>query len=236
MVQVFSDPALLQPVPAVIFVLGYPDGALSLGPLSKTEHYRSWARLVATRGMAGVLYTTSSPMVDVAAVVGALSERGHEFGIDGARLGMWVASGNGPTAIGFLLQERPVGLQALAAMYAVLPSADGYMAEELRIMSTRQGYVLPESAPNARLPSDVPILLVRPGRDHPVLLQLMDHFSEWGQGQGAPVEVLRYEDGDHAFDSAEDTDGSRETIELVLSFLSRELEVGVSRPRGGSFR
>lgn len=224
--HVFTDPSRGQALPAVVFVLGYPDDALSIGPLNETEHYRSWARLVAARGMAAVLYTTSMPAHDVSAVMSALAARGHEFGVDGSRLALWVASGNGPVAVGYLRDPARVDLQAVAALYAVLPSAEGFMAEELRTMSTRQGYVLPVGDPNARLPTDVPILVVRPGRDHPLLLRLMDRFSAWGQEQGAQIRMLRYAEGGHAFDSREDSDGSRAVVEEVLSFLSTELGVG----------
>jgi dienelactone hydrolase len=234
-VHVFSDPAAAQPLPAVVFVLGYPDDALSIGPLNETEQYRSWARLVAARGMAGVLYSTSSPVEDVAAVMAFLATRGRELGIDGSRLALWVASGNGPVAVGYLRDEGRVDLQAVAALYATLPPGDGFMAAELTTMSTRQGYSLPISRPSDSLPTNVPMLVVRPGNDHPLLLRLMDRFVEWGESEGAQIEVLPYPAGGHSFDTREDTDASRDVIEAVLSFFVTELGVGLRGPRGGSF-
>jgi hypothetical protein len=233
--HVFSDPTAVQPLPAVVFVLGYPDDALSIGPLNETEHYRSWARLVAARGMAGVLYSTSRPVEDIGAVMSDLTTRGNQLGIDGSRLALWVASGNGPVAVGYLRGGGRVDVRAVAALYAILPPGDGFMAAELSTMSTRQGYSLPISSPSDSLPMDVPILVVRPGNDHPLLLQLMDRFVEWGRSQGARIEVLRYPSGGHSFDTREDTDASREVIEAVLSFFVAELGVESRELRGGSF-
>ncbi len=233
--SVFSDPTAAQPLPAVVFVLGYPDDALATGPLSATEHYRSWARLVAARGMAGVLYSTSEPVEDLRAVMSFLATGGAELGVDGSRLALWVGSGNGPVAVSQLLDRSRVSTRALAALYAVLPSGDGFMADELKTMSTRQGYVLPTTDPGDSLPTDLPILIVRPGNDHTVLLQLMDHFVEWGESQRAAIEVLRYEAGGHAFDSREDSDASREVVEQVLSFFATALGVSSRELGGGSF-
>lgn len=230
--HVFSDPAAVRPQAAVVFVLGYPDDALSVGPLNETEHYRSWARLVATRGMAGVLYSTSRPVEDIATVMSVLTTRGHELGIDGSRLALWVASGNGPVAIHYLRSRGRVDLQAMVSLYGVLPPGDGFMAAELSTMSSRQGYSLPVSTPSDTLPTDVPILLVRPGNDHPLLLRVMDRFVAWGRSQGAQIEVHRYPAGGHAFDAREDTDASRDVIEAVLSFLATALGVD---PLGGWF-
>ena len=231
--HVFSHPSAVQPLPAVVFVLGYSDDALSIGPLNETEHYRSWARLVAARGMAGVLYSTSSPIEDVAAVMSTIVARGSELGIDTTRVALWVASGNGPVAVNYLRSQDRVDLRAVVALYAVLPSAEGFMAEELTTMSTRQGYALPVSSPADLLPRDVPVLVVRPGNDHPVLLRLMDRFVEWGGAQGGQIELLQHAAGGHAFDAREDTDGSRKAIESILSFFAQELGV-VGVPRGGS--
>lgn len=233
--EVFSDPSAVQPLPAVVFVLGYPDDALSVGPLSATAHYRTWARLVAARGMTGVLYSTTSPENDLSSVMSFLATNGSDFGIDGTRIALWAASGNGPVAVSYLQDEDGVEVRAMAALYAVLPSGDGFMSEELETMSSRQGYVLPVPRPDDAMPTQVPVLVVRPGRDHPVLLQLMDHFAEWSAGEGAEIEVLGYPAGDHSFDSRQDSDASRDVIEEVLSFLRTELGAGMRELRGGSF-
>lgn len=222
----FSDSAATEPLPAVVFVFGYPDDALeTVGPLHETPHYRSWARLVAARGMTGVLYSTADPEADLTAVMRTLSSRGVELGVDGSRIALWVASGNGPVAVDYLRDPSRVELRAAAALYAILPSSEEFMASELSTMSTNQRYALPSHEPSDALAADVPILVVRPGQDHPVLLRLLDEFVEWGRGEGAEIAVLDYPAGDHAFDARDDSERSLELIEAVLSFFVTELGV-----------
>jgi dienelactone hydrolase len=67
------------------------------------------------------------------------------------------------------------------------------------------------------------MLVVRAGRDHPLNNQAIDAFVAEALRQNAPIEVINYPEGRHAFDVLDATDQTRQIIRRTLEFLKTHL-------------
>ncbi|WAS95207.1 alpha/beta hydrolase [Nannocystis punicea] len=223
--DLYRPPRRDVPAPAVVFVSGLPDpGVVGLfgKPLKDWASYVGWARMVAAAGLVGVTYLNREPG-DVVALVRHLRAHAGELGLDPARLAVWACSGNVPTALGLLARERFAGA---ALLYGYMLDLDGAtdVAE-----AARQYYFAVPPVGLHELPRDVPLLLVRAGRDAtPGLDATLRRFVAAGRGRGLSVTVLEHLEGPHAFDLVDDSAATREAIEGVLSFLRRALGRGES--------
>lgn len=222
---VYPFPIDSSPRAAVVFVFGFPDGATSLGPLIDYEFYRDWARIVTATGLVGVLYSTTDPVSDLRDVVDFIHSEGPRLGIDAGRIALWSASANVPTALHYVRSEPRRTPRALVAYYGLMPTPDGFQAEVLQVGSSRSGFALPAYVPDHVYPQDLPILVVRAGRDPSApLLASIDHFVDYALAENLRLRLLNYPEGQHSFDSRDDTEETRAVIAETLAFLSRHLE------------
>ena len=91
-----------------MLVAGYPDidAPRPLGCAFKEMAVTvSWARLLATFGLAAVTYSTRAPESDGAAALRFLEQHQARLGVDATRVALWATSGHVPTALGLLLRE-----------------------------------------------------------------------------------------------------------------------------------
>ena len=210
--------------PIVVMVLGYPDDALSVGPLKDFGYYRSWGRLLAAEGMVGVLYSTSEPEEDLYSVMQFLRDEAERLGVDRTRLALWSASANAALALKYARAPGAIEASALVAYSGLLPTPDGYQSAALDPMRVGSGFTLPEYGASEAYPADLPIYLVRAGRDRfPVLLRSIDHFVSYALQSNLRVDVRNYPEGRHTFDVENDTEETRAIIEETLRFLKRHL-------------
>ncbi len=230
--DVYRPPATFGdgPHPVVVFVMGFPDSSFPSGPLKNHPHYTSWARLVAAHGMVGVTYATSSPASDLPAVVSTLRSQ-PDLGIDGERIGLWAASGNGPVALKYVRASPSLPARALVLYYPLLPTPDGYQLAAIEAMSTRSGFELPPYEAGDAYPTTLPMYLVRAGQDRSAeLLSSIDQFAAFAVRENLRITVRNYPEGHHSFDSTDDTDETRQIIAETLGFLRRHLQ-SAPRPR-----
>jgi len=221
---VFPRSAADRPYGAVVFVLGVPDDASSLGPLMDLEQYRDWARIVAAEGHVGVLYSTSDPVTDLREVMEFIVSEGPRLGIDADRVALMAASANAPTALHYVRSENPLKPTALVVYYGVMPTPDGFQAEGLRDASSRFGWVLPGYEPGQAYPPGLPILAVRAGRDAAAaILASIDRFTGYALSENLLFRLLNYPDGQHSFDNRDDTEETRQVIAETLAFLTQYL-------------
>jgi hypothetical protein len=76
----------------------------------------------------------------------------------------------------------------------------------------------------ADLPGNVPMLLVRAGRDQvPGLNATLDRFVAAALTHNLPVTLINNAGGPHAFDLDDDCEASRQVIRQILSFLQLHL-------------
>ena len=92
--------------PALVYVFGYPDGVEVIGGKMKdTNAYTSWAKLTAAAGIVSVQYETTEPLKDIYMALEYIKENAESLNIDQDRIGLWVCSGNTPTALTILMDD-----------------------------------------------------------------------------------------------------------------------------------
>jgi hypothetical protein len=203
---------------AVIFVIGYPDpGAAAFfgKPFKDWAMYQDWARLVAASGLVGITYLNRDP-ADVHALLAHLRAHAPSLGLDPSRLAIWSSSGNVPHALGVLARE-PIAAAALLYGYFLDLEGTTHVAQA----AAQFRFAVPPVAV-ADLPRDVPLLVVRAGRDTtPGLNDTIERFV--AAARDHRVTLVEHTEGPHAFDMLDDTPRSREVIEEVLAFFRNAL-------------
>ena len=222
-VDLYFPPASQEEVsPVVIFVLAYPDSVF--GPLKNFRLYTSWARLVAAEGFVGVLYETSEPEADLESIFTFLGEQAERFQIDLNRVGLWSCSGNTALALKHARRRDSFLPAAFVAYYGIMPTPDGFRAAAIDSFRTQFGFSLPGYGDGESYRADLPMLLVRAGRDrYSIILNSIDHFAAYAFQQNLPVTVLNYPEGQHTFDVRDDTAETRSIIKQTLDFFQVHL-------------
>jgi tetratricopeptide (TPR) repeat protein len=187
------------PRPVVVFVNGVGDrpGAAKVRTWGQ---YRSWPRLVAASGLAAVTFDArgeSANLEDVRDLFGYLREHGRELGIDPERMAAWACSANVRSALSVLMDEDAPPLAAAVLYYG--------------------------SGEAPRLRSDLPVLLVRAGRDRPQMNEHVDRLAAQAIRDNAPWTVLNLPGSHHAFDVLDETEESRDAIRKTIAFLDARL-------------
>jgi hypothetical protein len=205
------------PAPTVVFIYGFPDQRFAQG-LRQMGAYTSWGRLLAASGMNAVAYSYREPVSDLAALLAHLCENAGALGIDAARLGIWSASGNVPTALHLLMTQPPDAFRAAALLYGYMldvPEA----AQQFGIGVPARGRAIDD------LPRALPLLVVRAGGDQtPLLNASLDAFVSAAIARDLPLTLINQPGAPHSFDLFDDSDASRATIRRILAFLREQLE------------
>jgi acetyl esterase/lipase len=214
----YPSPNMSERVPVVVVAFGYPDpdgGIRQFGP------YTSLAQLIAASGMASVLYGSESPAEDIHSVLRHLREDAESLGIDTVRMGLYSASGCGPVALSTLMRDRELRAAALVCGYTM--DADG--ATVVADMSRQYGFVDACAGKSVDdLPSDVPLLIVRAGRDQATgLNDALDKVIVRAIARNLPLTLVNHAEGAHGFECDEDSAISREIVRQVLAFLAFHL-------------
>jgi len=209
------------PAPTVLFVYGFPDPRFAQG-LRQMGAYTSWGRLLAASGMNAVAYSYREPVSDLAALLAHLRQNAGALGIDAARLGIWSASGNVPTALHLLMTQPPDTFRAAVLLY-------GYMLD-VPEAAQQFGIGVPARGRNIDdLPRAVPLLVVRAGNDQtPMLNVSLDAFVSAALARDLPMTLLNQPGAPHSFDLFDDSDASRATIRRVITFLGERLATSPS--------
>lgn len=201
--------------PALVIVHG--------GPVPPDARPRDWpgfvgyASLAAARGLVGVVvehrlhsdqhYPTAAG--DVAAAV----ERVRALdGVDPDRIGLWFFSGAGPLAVDWMVAAPP-WLRAVAWNYPVLappPDWDGDIPRFDAIAAV-------SAAP------DLPLVLLRVGREYPPLVPDQDRFVAEARRVGAALDVVDIPDADHGFEGLDHPDHARTAVDRAMDLLTARL-------------
>lgn len=208
-----------QPVPAIIFVGGFPDAGVQarLGCKQKEmASYVSWSRLIAASGLIAITYTNSEPANDAVALLRFVRENAASLNIDANRIGIWSCSGNVPTALSLLMEEP---LTCAVLCYGFMLDLDG---GTVIVEAQKQwGFANPSVGKSVDdLPTDLPLLIVRAGRDEfPHVNEMIDRFAGDALARNLPITIVNHASGPHGFDLFDDTDMSREVVRQVLGFM-----------------
>lgn len=217
-----------RPLPAVVIVTGYPDAGVKRIFGRHAQDFGSniaWAELLARSGLIAVTYVNVKPDADAAAVIDGVKDGAGELAIDGDRLGVWACSGNVPNALGVLMGRR-TGVRCAALLYGYMLDVDGITAVA---DNSRFGYVVPPAGRSVQdLPPDLPMFVVRAGRDEmPNINLTIDAFVAHALAANLPVTFANHHAGVHAFDTVDHSAASKAVIEQVLRFFQRQLLAGI---------
>ena len=185
--------------PVVVFINGVgdrPGGA----KLRTWGQYTSWPRLIAASGMAAITFDARSGDANAEDVRDAFTyvrDNGATLGIDAARIGVWACSANVRAALTRLMQPGDS-----VAKTAVMYYGAGEFAEPRH---------------------DLPVLLVRAGRDRPQQNEQIDRMSAQVLAANAPWTIVNLPNAHHAFDVLDDTDESRIAVRKTVAFLRDRL-------------
>jgi dienelactone hydrolase len=213
------------PLPAVLFVYGYSDAGVPnvFGrTFRETGHPVSWARLIAASGVVAVLYSNREPIDDVQAILAHLREQGTSLGIDGSRIGFFASSANVPLAVWLLMQadRREIRCAVLCCGYMLDLNGATSVADMQKLFP----FVNPGAGKTMDdVRSDVPLLVVRAGRDQFGVNTSLDSFIAGALQKDLPVRMINHAGAPHAFDLFEDSEATREIIREILRFMQFHL-------------
>ncbi|MCA1565705.1 MAG: alpha/beta hydrolase [Acidobacteria bacterium] len=223
------DAARAAQIPAVVTVAGFPDPGYEAKVGCKFKEMGacvSWARLMAASGLAAITYTNREPAADLDDVLRYVREDAARLGIDESRIGLWASSGNVPLALSALMREEHDGLKCAVLCYGIMLDLDGFT----RVAEAAEtwGFVNPCAGKSiAELREDVPLFIVRAGRDQiPHLNETLDRFLMKALARNLPVTFVNHAAAPHAFDLFHDSETSREIIRQILAFMRFHLSAG----------
>lgn len=188
-------------LPVVVFANGNPTW----------PGYKDWARLVTSRGFAGVLHEGLTPdpartmdqnvttsVADFDSVLATVRRRAAGLDLDASHLVIWAGSAQTFTGTPVALGGNRPGIRAYVLYYG-----SGAVSEP-------------------RL--DVPVFIARAGLDTPGLNRGLDSLSQQLVSAGVAVTVANYPGGRHAFDIADSTAMTQRIIDQTLDFMSATLD------------
>jgi dienelactone hydrolase len=212
-----SSPPLVPGFPVIVFLSG---GGVENPDWRKADVYKTYGRLAAAQGFAGVMYqkrygqgpgSLMTGRDDTADLMRFLREHAADYGFDPDRLAVWAFSAGG-LLLGPLLADGPPFLRAALNFYA--------LSDALPAMGEA-------SAHAASMP---PLFVARAGLDDPGLNAGLDAFVQEAFRRNADIEVMNHAQGRHGFDVLNDDARSREIIARAFEFLKMHL-AGKPEPR-----
>jgi acetyl esterase/lipase len=217
--------------PVVLFVHGdaSPD---MLRDVKDIPQYTGWGQLLAASGLAAVTFNRRSTEnfsriaeaeAEVTAMLEHLAGSAAEYGFDATRVGVCAFSGGPPTVIPRLLREQPPSVRCLVVFYGLLDlqqpgPGDGSPAQPLPAAFERYS----ATATSRDLPDVLgvpPMLVLRAGRDLPVINDNLTRFVATALERGVAVELFNHPEGEHGFEVHNDTPRTREAVVRTVEFL-----------------
>jgi hypothetical protein len=132
-------------------------------------------------------------------------------------------SGNGPVTLSALMEDRQLKCGALG--YAFMLDLDGATGvadaqAQWRFVNASAGRTVDD------LPVDLPMFIARAGQDQFAgLNDALDRFVAQALARNLPLTVVNHATGPHAFDTADDSETTRDIIKSILGFFRLHLLV-----------
>ncbi len=200
-IDIYSPPDLKagEKRPAVVFINAIGDRGDN--KVKSWAIYQSWPRLVAAHGMIGVSMDADGARIQesLRGVFDFLTRQGAQYGVDGARLGLYAASANVRGTYEYLIGENAApGIRAAALYYGGVPAG--------------------------KMRADLPVLFIVAQGDAPEMGAPLGAL--WGRvvEARAPWSLLFASDLPHGFDAFSDNDDARRVIQQSLAFWKSHLE------------
>jgi dienelactone hydrolase len=208
----------LELLPAVIMVNGFPNSGKYKGSI--LDSFQSWGHLIASYGLIAVAFDSQSAS-DLDAVVDYIRQKGADVGIDGNKIGLWAAASSAGLASSYAFQGDRNYLKFVVLYYPWIMTPDNYMREELNAACFKIGCLGAQLPDVEQLRNDLPVLVVRCGRDTPDNIAVIDHFTQIATEAGVPLTLVNFDEGHHSFDQQTVSEGeiSNEATEIIKQTL-----------------
>ena len=183
--------------PAVVFA--NIAGERGSRPFRATEIYRSWARLLAAHGIAGVITDseTAHATENLGQAIDHLRKNGAALGVDGERLGVWACSANVTIALPWLMNAPPEAVRTAVLYYG--------------------------SGEVTRIRPEFPLLYVMASDDDAGLIANQKKIWDLARAAGAPWTTVVARGLPHAFDALDESEASRRLVMETVDYLARQL-------------
>ena len=168
-------------------------------PFRATEIYRSWARLLAAHGIAGVVIDSEAAHAaeNLGQSIEHLRKNGAGLGIDGDRLGVWACSANVTIALPYLMTAAPEAVRTAVIYYG--------------------------SGEVTRIRPDFPLLYVMASDDFDGLIANERKLWDRARAEGAPWTTVVGRALPHAFDALDESEASRRLVLQTVDYLAGQL-------------
>lgn len=167
------------------------------GAQRSTPFYKAWAEVAASHQVVAILPDLRGDSVekDFDALLAHLSSDGARLGVDRDRIAVYAASGNVFRALPIVQNPRQTAVKAAVMYYG--------------------------AAPVAVFRRDLPLLFVRAGLDRPPLNRAIVDLVSLATTQNAPVTLVNYPGGHHAFEIVDDEQATHEVIDQTIAFVKQ---------------
>ena len=159
--------------------------------------YKPWAEIAASRDLVAILpdLRDDSFEKDFDALIAHLTANASSLGIDRDRIALYAGSGNVSRALPLVQNPKQTVVRAAVMYYG--------------------------SAQVSEFRRDLPILMVRAGLDRPPVNRAIADLATLAANQNAPLTLLNYAGGHHAFEIVDDEDATRDVIDTTIEFVKR---------------
>lgn len=189
--DVYRPRAATGPVPVLIFF------NLATGAQRSSLFYKSWAQVAAAQGVAAILpdLTPENEARQLDALLKHLATGAAGLGINPEAIAIFAGSGNVSRAMPLLQDPKRTAVRAAVLYYGT------------STVSTFR--------------SDLPMLMVRAGLDRPPLNASIDELVQRVLTTNAPLSVINYPSGHHAFEIVDDSPATRRVIDDTIAFIKQ---------------
>ena len=159
--------------------------------------YKPWAEIAASRDLVAILpdLRDDSFEKDFDALIAHLTANASSLGIDRDRIALYAGSGNVSRALPLVQNPKQTVVKAAVMYYG--------------------------SAQVSEFRRDLPILMVRAGLNRPPVNRAIADLATLAANQNAPLTLLNYAGGHHAFEIVDDEDATRDVIDTTIEFVKR---------------
>ena len=193
--------------------------------------YQEYGRLAAAHGLVGLVPDKRFPRgadgivngtADMQTLRKFLTQEGGELGVDPQRMAFWIFSGGGQLgALGLRSwkPDEPPAPKCVVMFYAALD-----FAPDLVNANPALAEYSPARAVEAAGKAAPPIFVARAGQDMPNLNQALGSFVTSALKGNAPLTLVNYPEGRHAFDALDDRDETRAIMKAAFDFIRLHME------------
>jgi len=209
-------------IPVIVIAFGYSGSAqqkLIGKPFMKWKWYTSWCKLIAAKGMAAIVYETTSPKEDLNSIQNYLVANASKLNIDLNKVGLFSISGNASVALEAIMEKENNFYKCGALYYPFIVSNDSELMKAAVSVSTEYGFSLVQLPERNKWQDNTPLFIVQAGKDKiNRIKELLGEFIHDAHKVNMPLTFVNYKDGIHGFDVFQNSNLTKKIIEDTLDF------------------